>query len=164
MKSWKYSLIKSVLAMLGFASCDPKSILDEPDMYGSVPVEYGQPYVSFSFKGRAGTKDGDAIPGIRVVVAPYGLDDPYSQKDTLITDKEGRVELGTRGHWDRGFDQMEVKFEDIDGVENGSYDPLVLKKDGLQIERIGEGDGRWRWGDYQITAEAELPEHRVPEA
>ena len=160
MKRWQYSLIGSLLSMLGFSSCDPKSILDEPDMYGPGPVEYGQPYVSYTFKGRAHTKSGEGIPGIRVVVAPEGLEDPYGRKDTLITDAEGRAEQSMRDCWAMDLDRAEVKFEDIDGEENGTYDPLVLKKDDLQIEKIGDGDGRWRWADYQVTADVQLPEQQ----
>ena len=162
MKSWQYSLIKSLLAMLGFASCDPKTLLEEPKMYGPGPaVEYGQPYIGYSFKSRVHNKDGQGIKGVRVVVASEGLENQYSRKDTLYTDAEGRADMGLKEVFSTmNMDQVEVKFEDIDGEENGAYDSLIMNKEDLLVEKIGDGDGRWRWADYQITAEAELPDHQ----
>ncbi len=49
-----------------------------------------------------------------------------------------------------------VKFEDVDGDENGSFKAKELKGDALTIEKTGEGSGSWYEGEFTITAKAVL--------
>lgn len=150
-----------ILALLGFPACNPSTIFNEPDMYGPAPVpddaaEYGVPMAVFKFAGEATDPDGAPVPGIRIVVAPDGLDSEYDwNKDTLYTDNGGKAAKVLDYDWPE-TSRMEVKFEDVDGEENGSFQDQVVSGDGLTIEKTGQGDGRWYDGEFQITAKAVL--------
>ncbi len=91
MKVWVKSLIGSLLALLGFQSCEPSTIFEGPDMYGPGPVEYGCPTAVFKFKGEASDELGNPIPGIRIAVLPRGEQDEYAERDTLFTGTDGKV-------------------------------------------------------------------------
>ena len=149
------SLIGSLLALLGFQSCDPSTIFETPDMYGPGPVEYGCPYAEYVFRGEASDEDGNPIPGIRVVVFPNGEEDEYIVRDTLLTGADGKAEGTLRYDWpdDSGF---AVKFEDADGPENGSFQSEVLSRDELTVEKTKEGSGNWDEGGFTVTAKAVL--------
>ena len=40
MKVWVKSLIGTILALLGFHSCDPSTVIEEPEMYGPGPDKW----------------------------------------------------------------------------------------------------------------------------
>lgn len=157
MKVWVKSLIGSLLALLGFQSCDPSTIFEGPDMYGPGPVEYGCPTAVFKFKGEATDEQGKPVPGIRIAVFPNGEKDEYdySFRDTLFTGTDGKVDTVLMYDWPE-YKDMAVKFEDVDGAENGSFESKVLKGDALTIEQTQKGDGRWYEGEFTITAKAVL--------
>ena len=157
MKVWVKSLIGSLLALLGFQSCDPSTIFDGPDMYGPGPVEYGCPTAVFKFKGEVTDEQGKPIPGIRIAVLPNGEKDEYdySFRDTLFTGTDGKVDTVLTYDWPE-YRDMAVKFEDVDGAENGSFKSKVLKGDDLTIEHTQKGDGGWYEGEFTITAKAVL--------
>ena len=155
MKIWVKSLIGSLLALLGFQSCDPSTIFDGPDMYGPGPVEYGCPTAVFKFKGEATDEQGKPVPGIRIAVFPRGEEDEYSHRDTLFTGKDGKVDTVLTYSWP-DTDGIMVKFEDVDGAENGSFKTKELKGKAVTIEQTQEGDGRWFEGEFTITAKAVL--------
>lgn len=157
MKIWVKSLIGSLLALLGFQSCDPSTIFEGPDMYGPGPVEYGCPTAVFKFKGEATDEQGKPVPGIRIAVFPNGEKDEYDYSfcDTLFTGTDGKVDTVLMYDWPE-YKDMAVKFEDVDGAENGSFESKVLKGDALTIEQTQKGDGRWYEGEFTITAKAVL--------
>ena len=101
MKVWVKSLIGSLLALLGFQSCDPSTIFDGPDMYGPGPVEYGCPTAVFKFKGEVTDEQGKPVPGIRIAVFPNGEKDEYdySFRDTLFTGTDGKVDTVLTYDW-----------------------------------------------------------------
>lgn len=160
MKVWVKSLIGSLLALLGFQSCDPSTIFEGPVMYGPGPaVEYGCPTAVYVFRGEAADEAGKPIPGIRIAVLPNGdkdgdIDDT-AYRDTLYTGENGKVESPLTYTWP-DTEKMVVKFEDVDGAENGSFESKVLKGDALTIEQTQKGDGRWYEGEFTITAKAVL--------
>ena len=164
MKAWTKSLIGVILALLGFRSCDPSRVLPQP-MYGPAPgpdpydyplAEYGTPSARFKFVGEAADENGKPVPGIRIVVAPRGLEGEGGwQNDTLYTDAEGKAAKALKYEWP-DTQNLAVKFEDVDGEENGSFQEQVLKEDQVKIEQTGEGDGHWYQGEFTIQAKANL--------
>lgn len=163
MNSWTKSLIGFLMGLLGFQSCDPfalfsKMYAPEPAPYEEPVDEYGCPYATFKFEGEATDPDGNPIPGVRVVVAPGGLENgDHWYNDTLYTDAQGKAakELSKLDLWiDRSA--MEVKFTDVDGDENGAFQEKVLSGEDIQTVQTEEGDDRWYDGAYLITAKATL--------
>ena len=154
MKVWVKSLIGSLLALLGFQSCDPATIFNGPDMYGSGPVEYGSPYADYIFKGEASDEQGNPIQGIRVVLFPYGEQEDTVCGDTLFTGADGKVEKRLEYNWVQEND-IKVKFEDVDGAENGSFKNKELVGDAVTIKQTSEGK-KWYMGEFTITAKAVL--------
>ena len=83
---WYNAVLTALLSMLGF-SCS----LDEPDEYGSTPVEYGTPHADYILKGTVTDEVGAPIKGIKtslkevynsyenVVVVSPDLIEPTSQ-------------------------------------------------------------------------------------
>ena len=155
MKVWVKSLIGSLLALLGFQSCDPSTIFEGPDMYGPGPVEYGCPTAVFKFKGEAADEQGNPIPGIRIAVFPNSEEDQYYPRDTMFTGTDGKVDSVLTYDWP-GIEGIVVKFEDVDGAENGSFKTKELKGKAVTIEQTQKGDGRWYEGEFTITAKAVL--------
>jgi len=152
MKNGKYKFFGALLSLLGFSSCNLGRIIDSPPA-----VEYGAPSVVYNFSGRAQTKTGDPIPGIRVVVAPYGNDYAMNRRDTAYTDAEGRVAIPSRNITAFSLDPIEVRFEDADGAENGSFETVQLKKKDLSIEEIRAASG-WFNGEFSVSAEVRMDE------
>lgn len=152
MKVWVKSLIGSLLALLGFQSCDP---LLGAKMYGPKVVEYGCPEAHFMFIGEASDEAGKPIPGIRIAVLPNGDNDEIADRDTLYTGENGKVESPLTYTWP-DTERIVVKFEDVDGEANGSFESKQLSGKDLSIEQTGEGSGNWYQGEYTITAKAVL--------
>ena len=156
MKVWVKSLIGSLLALLGFQACDPSTIFESPDMYGpKLAVEYGCPEAHFMFIGEASDEAGKPIPGIRIAVLPNGDNDEIADRDTLYTGENGKVEGSLTYTWP-DTERIVVKFEDVDGEANGSFESKKLSGKDLSIEQTGEGSGNWYQGEYTITAKAVL--------
>lgn len=163
MKTWKKTLIGALLSLLGFSSCEPMTPAPEygvpvpdPDDIHDFPAEYGVPSASFRFVGEAWDDEGNLVPGIRIVVAPKGLDNTHFPSDTLYTGADGKVEGALRDDWP-GYDNCQVKFEDVDGEENGGpFAEQILSRDEVSIEQTGKGNGHWYDGEFTITAKAIL--------
>ena len=155
MKVWVKSLIGSLLALLGFQACNPFSIFDGPDMYGTMVVEYGCPSAVFRFVGEASDEAGKPIPGIRIAVLPNGENDESAYSDTLYTDKNGKVDSVLMYTWP-DTDRIVVKFEDVDGDANGSFKEAKLSGNAIKVEQTAEGSGNWYEGEFTITAKAVL--------
>ena len=155
MKVWVKSLIGSLLALLGFQSCDPATIFNGPDMYGPMVVEYGCPSAVFKFVGEATDEAGKPIPGIRIAVLPNGENDKIADCDTLYTDNNGKAE-GVLAYTWPDSERIVVKFEDVDGEANGSFKEAKLSGNSIKVEQTAEGSGNWYQGEYTITAKAVL--------
>ena len=147
MKVWVKSLIGTILALLGFHSCD-SHIFD-------TRAEYGCPTAHFQFNGEVSDESGNPIPGIRIVVHPRGEQEEYAERDTLYTDKNGKAEQALRYTWP-DTEGIEVKFEDIDGEENGSFKEKKLSGDAVSVKQTEKGEGHWYEGAFTITAKAVL--------
>ena len=143
---WQYAL-GGLLALLGFSGCGK---------IGWGMTEYGQPHANYKVLGEVKDPDGKPIEGIRVVVNP-GPEHPSYFIDTLYTDAKGQFQKEQlRYTWPDEFKEGKVKFEDVDGAENGSFKTKELKASDLSIKQDKKGDGRWYGGDFTITANATL--------
>ena len=145
-KCWKW-LLGAVLGALGFESCD--KILD-------IPQEYGQPYSEYKLIGDVKNVRKNPIPGIRVVFDRYFEEVEEHAYDTLYTNADGHFEKALLV--DYLGESCSVKFEDVDGAENGSYRTKILTKDDLVIEQTKKGDNNWYEGAFSVHADAVLEE------
>lgn len=149
--NWKYAL-SGLLAILGFGSCDK----DRPFFGGGGLVMYGQPHANYKFLGDVKDETGKAIPGIRVVFLPDG-DQPSWENDTLYADRSGRFEKDCLKYdWPDEAAKAKVKFEDVDGAENGSFRTKTLTRDELKIKQTKKTEDTWNKGDFTIEAKAVL--------
>ncbi len=149
-KGWKY-LLGGVLALLGFGSCNKEGIIDNG---GNMLVMYGQPTAVFKMHGTVKNQSGKPVKGIRVVIEPHN--NPW-EYDTLYTDASGRFEKDRLKHsWPDELKNVTVRFEDVDGAENGSYRMKELKRSDIQVKQTDKGKGAWFEGSFTVTADAVL--------
>lgn len=112
--------LAGLISFLGLGiSCD--SIIKDS------PSEYGSPHADFRVKGKVTDEAGTPIPGIRMHAQPSPQ--YYGRTDTTYTDENGNYELQSViiGH-----EHIDVYAEDIDGVNNGMFQPdsaRILSKD-----------------------------------
>ena len=150
--------LAGIISMLGFAGCDKSS----------EPVdEYGTPHADFTVKGAVVNKaNGTPIKGIRVgyicafcPVPEYGvIPTPYQLKSHVLTDAKGEFKLTDR--FDIGEGGIPVYVEDIDGEENGSFQPEYLQVDFTNAERSGKPKS-WYKGEYTVNLNVELTEIEI---
>ena len=142
--SWRRAL-GNLLGVLGFSGC----------FLISCAKMYGCPSADYKLVGDVKDVRKNPIPGIRVVFDRYPEDEKYG-KDTLYTDAKGHFERDLPDFdWNEG---AIVKFEDVDGAENGSYRTKILTKDNIVIEQTEKGDNHWFEGAFSVHADAVLEE------
>ena len=142
--SWR-RVLGNLLGVLGFSGC----------FLISCTKMYGCPSADYKLVGDVKSVRKNPIPGIRVVFDRYPENEKYG-KDTLYTDAKGHFEKDLPDYdWNEG---SIVKFEDVDGAENGSYRTKILTKDNLVIEQTEKGDNHWYEGAFSVHADAVLEE------
>uniref|UniRef100_A0AB33JIS7 Radical SAM-associated putative lipoprotein n=1 Tax=Prevotella sp. GTC17262 TaxID=3236797 RepID=A0AB33JIS7_9BACT len=142
---WYYALLASLLAMLGFESCD---------FTGA--DEYGTPIVSYQVKGNV-KGDAGALKGIRVIAKtrnPYDV----QRRDTVYTDANGHFSTKKL----QGFgssvlkEELVIVYEDVDGEANGgTFEKDSLKGAEVTITQKEKGAG-WYEGHFEVTADKKL--------
>ena len=148
-KGWKW-LLGSVLTLLGFSGCEELGIMR---------CEYGQPLADYKLIGDVKDTKGNPIKGIRVVFAPQPMDEQGWENDTIYSDAKGHFEVERLRHdWPDDLKDSVVKFEDVDGSENGSYKTKELSRSELVVKQSQKGDGSWYNGGFTVTANAILEE------
>ena len=139
--------------MLGF-SCS----LDEPDEYGSTPVEYGTPHADYILKGTVTDEAGTPIKGIKTSLKEVYKDDTGTYVygiDSIQTNESGNYQLKNSGMpYDK---RIKLVVEDIDGEANGGE----FLNDTLDIDygkavEVEEGDHHWYDGKYEVTTDVRL--------
>lgn len=131
------SILTLILTLLGFSSsCENGG----PDS----PVEYGTPSAKFIVNGKIiSEENSQAIPEIRVVMG----------NDTSYSDMEGNYQVV---HYDFPMDQyIHLKFEDVDGADNGEFQPSDSLVDFVDPE-FTDGDGHWYSGQTEKTVNIKL--------
>ena len=134
-------ILAACLVLLGFSVC-----VASCSKYGSPSVEYGVPSAKYNIQGKVVSAEGEKAPikGIRVVKVP-DIDEEYSylRGDTTYTDSEGKFEF----EWGASpFNEYEVRFQDIDGEENGLFED---KEQFIEFKNsdFKNGDGHWYRGE-----------------
>lgn len=122
-------ILTVVLTVLGFSACSPK-------------VEYGQPIADFRL--RATVVDRTTKDPVRDILAKVVLNRDYYNSPLLFqTDNDGFFYTDIK--IDPLDQKIKVIWQDIDGVDNGTY-----AKDSLEFEIKREdfkgGDNRWNYG------------------
>ena len=142
-KGWKW-LLGALLGVLGFSGC----------FSTACKKEYGCPNADFKLVGDVKDANGKGIEGIRVVYDRR----PEEEwgKDTLYTDEKGHFEKDVEDVY--MFSGSLVKFDDVDGPENGSYRSKTLTNEDLVFEQTKKGDKHWYRGAYSVHADATLEE------
>ena len=154
--NWKYAM-SGLLALLGFGSCDKGLI---PGGGGGMLCMYGQPTANYKFLGDVKDSDGKGIEGIRVVFFPEE-ERPSYVNDTLYTDQAGHFERDRLKYsWPDEAAKASVKFEDVDGEANGSFETKTIKRDELTVKQTKKTDDAWYEGDFTIEAKAVLKKEK----
>ena len=117
-------LLNSILLLLGFSSCDSEQ-----------PVAYGQPYATYSLKGKVVDAQKQPIPDIEVKIKIGYGGDYHSQTAPLKTNSSGEFAFKENLTIDGKF---RLVARDVDGTANGSF-----KSDSIEItmDKPSGGDG-----------------------
>jgi len=123
-------LIYMLMALLGFGAVSCVEIGED------VAGEYGCPHVNFSLRARVVDEAGEPIAGIMVRV-------DWIEE---YTDEEGEVSVN-----DSVFtgSQYMVRFEDVDGVENGGEFESLTLDIAEKVEQTADGSGSWYDGAFK---------------
>ena len=120
-------LLNSILLLVGFSSCDSEQ-----------PVSYGEPYATYSLKGKVVDAQKQPIPDIEVKIKIGRGGDYHSQIAPLKTNSSGefsfKENLTSEG-------KFRLVARDADGAVNGSF-----KSDSIDItmDKPSGGDGWFR--------------------
>jgi putative lipoprotein (rSAM/lipoprotein system) len=100
---------------------------------------------------------GTPIQGIKTVLKE--MPDNYPNYaygiDSTMTDAAGKYQIETRVYV--GQISQKLIVEDIDGEANGGEflsDTIDISK--IEANKIGQGDGKWNSGKYEIKADIKL--------
>ena len=133
----------------------------------SCRMEYGAPYADYSIKGTVVNEaNGKPIPGVRAGFSPaewnedaYGLKPEYywGTGTFVITNANGAFTLTVRGG--SGFIEniATVYLEDIDGEENGLFQPRKIDVDFNGAVQNGKPNS-WYKGEFTVTTTIQLAE------
>ena len=114
---------------------------------GNGAVEYGTPHATFKIYGTVTSESKVAIPNIKVKM----------QYDSTYTDEKGEYAIQVvEFPQDQNFT---VRYEDIDGSDNGSYllkDSIVEFKD----PQFENSTGSWDFGETKKEVNIELSEDK----
>ena len=142
---------KIIVVLLGFVGLS--SIVYSCAKYGA--LEYGTPHAEYEIKGViTNEKTSKPIKHIQVTLQIR----PEYRIDTLYTNS-----LGGYNHKFGDFpldSPVRLKFEDIDGEENGGeFETKELDIKFTDADRVEKGDGKWNKGKFLKTVNIEL-EHK----
>lgn len=135
----KYNaLITLMLSLLGFSTA-----CESLDEYGAPVAEYGVPTATFIVKGKVSSNENTSIPNIRVSM---GVDIAY-------TDENGNYEVSQQNS---PTDQvLPIKFDDIDGIENGEYNSFdTIAK--FENPTFSGGEGNWDSGKTESQLDIKM--------
>jgi len=147
LSSFYSRLLANCLVLLGFGAC----ITGCRTEYGTPSVEYGVPSARYNVQGKVVSAEGEKAPvkDIRVVMIEdvNEADNPYLRGDTTYTDSAGEFEIRKQ---DFPHYRFKVKFQDIDGEENGLFD------DKEQIIEFKSSDFKGGDGWYKGEAQKDM--------
>lgn len=133
----KNKLIYLLLSLLGLAT----ACGDKDDDNGGTLCMYGTPTVTFSVKGRVSDPAGKPIEGIRVKAKQEWLKTATNARGEFAFDKSEATSFG-----DIPF-KIPLVFEDVDGVQNGSFEDREVEVTFTRNEAVETGV--WYRGDFK---------------
>ena len=141
-------LLAGIMALFGFAGCKYDTPL------------YGVPSADYTVKGTVvNEKDGKPITGIRVGFFPVGWhEDAFGPKPEYYLGPETFVISNTNGGFtltNRDYGSFRVYLEDIDGEENGLFQPKKVDVD------FSGASGSWDIGEFTVTTTIQLAEVEI---
>ena len=124
-------IIAFLMAVLGFASACKDAV---------IVAAYGSPHADFIVKGNiSSAQDNTILKGIRVIAK---VSDYANDCDTVKTDATGNYSTKVSSLPDT---KVKLNLTDIDGVDNGSFEPLDTLVTFTNARFTG-GDGNWYSG------------------
>lgn len=114
------TILNYILVLLGFATTTSS-------------CEYGTLAMDFEVSGRVDNQDLTPIAGIKVSAVEDDV--------TALTSEDGSFFISGTGMG--AF----LKFEDIDGPENGGE--YAVKTEEVKVEQVEKGSGHWYKGNYE---------------
>ena len=125
---------------------------------GNSCTDYGMPYAEYEIKGTVtGNANSQPIQNIRVIRQRDRL--PEYGGDTLYTDSKGKYNVKfTADIYSSNLENtFHLKFEDIDGEENGGYfETQEIDVTFTKAERTKRGKGQWYEGKFVKTQNVEM--------
>jgi putative lipoprotein (rSAM/lipoprotein system) len=134
-------MLLGILGVSAVSACG-EGILPAPE-YGPIMAEYGVPHADYVIKGTVTDQDGNPIKGIQV--SSLAGNEYHRQCDTVYTDDDGGYEI--RRTIDFLGPEVDVRYEDVDGYENGGLFMTEDRK--VALEKQEEGSG---WYDGLFAA------------
>ena len=137
LSSFYSRLLAACLVLLGFGFCSTSC------------TKYGTPTGRYSVQGKVVSSEGEKTPikDIRVVMIGDVSEDDfrYLEGDTTYTDSGGKFEFKGDYYFELQPNKFKVKFQDIDGEENGLFEDkeqtIVFKNSDFK-----GGHGQWDEG------------------
>ena len=120
------------MSMLGFASCTNGGTLDSDEDPMTRLLAYGPPAAEYKFHIEVGDEAGKPIPGIQVVVAPFGLNQPTEKNDTLYTDAAGKAGTELRAAF---IDHKNIQVELTSWISGRRGRPVMRRRDCIRLRR-----------------------------
>jgi len=152
-------ILASFISTLGFAGC-----------WEFGKAEYGSPSATYTVKGTVVNEAaGGPITGIRVGYSPevwdedvYGPSPAYQRSGAyVITNANGGFTLKSNfSGWGSKSRTIPVYVEDIDGEENGLFQPKMAEVNFSNSVHSGK-TGNWYGGEYTITTTIQLTEIEI---
>lgn len=141
-------LLRIFMSILGFSAGTGLTI--SCDSWNG-RVEYGTPSAKFIVNGQVKSEQTTtAVPNIRVVMSEESGE---TAPDTTYTDASGNYSVDiTAFPGDKNFI---LKFEDIDGTTNGSFENLESEVD-FTDPKYTNGSGNWYEGETSQTLNVNL--------
>ena len=131
----KYRWIRLCQWLLGVLGISAS--ISSCDLLGIMSVEYGQPNMDYSVKGKVvDAKGGGGVAGIEVCHISYG-----SQVDT--TGVDGSFEIS--GNTDP-TEKLHVRLKDTDPAKDGNYKSTEAN---IQLKKVKDGNGHWFEGTFE---------------
>ncbi|GHT41039.1 hypothetical protein AGMMS49965_10220 [Bacteroidia bacterium] len=122
------------------------------------PMEYGTPSAEYEINGTVtATATSEPIRNIRVVRPRYWDEPSLEFGDTTYTDEAGKYHFEFDNFPNKDY---QLKFEDIDGEENGTYGFKTVKGEFTKQDQVEEGKG-WYGGKFVKTEDVTLDEPMV---
>lgn len=149
------ALLGSLLALLGFESCD--NVVETGE-------EYGAPYATYQIRGTVTNEGGEPIEGIKgrlgvEVTNPDGSKTlHFEYGDSALTDRLGHLNIDNISETTHFLvpGNTYIELSDTDGEANGGeFATDVINLEDMKKEQLEKGE-RWYRGKFEYSFERKL--------